>query len=164
MSRFPHLLPVIALAASGCGEEPTVGAAGAPLLEFRIAHDTPEPGFPPFEFDGDTVYLTPWSVLDDSGIEALALTPAEPGLVVSITLYSEAAERMREVTGRNVGGQMAVLVAGEVRSVPGIMEPVGGSGPIQLALDLDPEEAEAFARAARERWRGSRSAREPSSW
>lgn len=149
------------LLATGCGEERSAGVGDAPFLEFRVGHRSPEPGFTAMEYEGSQIYLTPWVALDDSGIESLALERRASGVILTATLYSRASERLREITGRNVGEELAVLVHGEIRALVTIRSPLaGGHLPLQIRLNMDRQEADVFAEAVRARWAGG-NGREP---
>lgn len=140
------------LTASGCGQESAgTGWTGSPL-EFRIAYNDPQEGFWAVKYRGDTIYLTPWASLTEGNIESLGLERQGDKVILTAIVYAGMADRLAEVTGRNVGNQLAVLVDGEVRAVSRIESRfAGGNSPLQLSFDMSRREADAFAMAIRAR-------------
>ena len=153
MTVLKMLCAVLVFLAAGCSEPAHSGAAEHPFLELRIGHTTPQVGFWRATYNGIDVYLTPWSIFDDSGIESLALERRGSELLLTTRLFPGAAGHLADITRRNIGNELAVLVHGEVRGLATIQSPFAGKhAPLQIALSLKDGEAHDFVRAARARW------------
>ena len=98
-----------------------------------------------------SVALTPKSAV---GLAADIKTRIGQGLVLQVWLTKAGAERIADVTARNIGDSLAVLVNSVVVAVPIIRAPInpGTKRSFDIGIPLRPEEAGRLARAVSKTW------------
>ena len=169
MRRDPDRLPalftlaVFAACAFGPGSRPgseraaTPEPAAAPIIELRLARDTPAPGFirasPAFASpeDPEVVYMAETAIVSDADMEHIDadVVPGR-GLGLWLQLTPEGAARLSRLTRENIGERLAVLLDSELMITPVIASEVGG-GTMHLT-HLPAEFAERMAARIAERW------------
>jgi preprotein translocase subunit SecD len=109
-----------------------VAEAGSPNVEHEV--------LPAPNDYRQSIAVSKMVLLSDSNVESIDLLRLEGrtrGLV--LTLTKEAGERMRELTNRNVGKELAIVFDGKVLSAPNIAGPIGRSVAIDLGATMDEE-------------------------
>ena len=122
--------------------------AGAPrsALEIRLVLDEPAPGsFELTDKTGKTLILSPDAVATERDIvKAEVVSSATLGAFsVNLHFSPEAAERMRKVSGENIGGRVAVVLDGKIFMAPFIRSTF--SSPVLIDNYYSREEAERVA-------------------
>jgi preprotein translocase subunit SecD len=142
MRPYSHLSPVLcfclALFLSSCG------VANAPVpreelrpakIEFRVADTQEVPGAQPVQFEGQTLYLDPEVVISNSDIASVSPYSQSGKFLVSLKFKEEGARRLNEVTQKNLGKRMAVLLDGKVLMAPVIQSAIGDSAMLEGDFD-----------------------------
>ena len=87
---------------------------------------------PPMSVAGDTqkFCLDQRPIVDESGVKSAAVTNEQGGRWVRLTLTDEAAKRLLEESGKNIGGRFGVVLNERLMAVPVIQAPVSNNIPI----------------------------------
>lgn len=87
--------------------------------------------------DGHTVVPEALATVEDiAGLE-LIKDPSR-GTTISVQLKSDAAQRLKEVTEKHLGGQIAIVIEGKVLAAPVIKQPIPG-GRVSLSAPTEEE-------------------------
>jgi beta-lactamase regulating signal transducer with metallopeptidase domain len=145
-----HPAPAGAAAASDAGVPTAYSSGPHAKVSVRLVDDPKKTGDERVTGpDGRALWLAPGEVLTPEMFASAqaALDPAgEP--VVNFTLTPEGRKRLAEVTRRNVGKRMALIVYGKVRWAPMIRDEIaGGAGQID---GMSPHGVEVLAREINE--------------
>jgi preprotein translocase subunit SecD len=109
-------------------------------VEFRLADVTPFEGAEPqpVSFQKEKLYLSKTAVIANADIaSATAVRYPQVGEVVALQFKKEAAARLKELTERNLGKRMVVLLDDRILIAPSIATPFGDSA--MLEQDPDPK-------------------------
>jgi preprotein translocase subunit SecD len=134
---------IIVLGLVGCAsldKQPEV------TVEFRLAETEPAEGLTEmtFESTGEKFYLHDEVVLTNADIVLAEADKSDFGSIVNVTLTSDGAEKLAQVTGNNISKHMGIVVDGELVSCPRINAQISG-GEAQIIGNLTEEEAERIA-------------------
>jgi preprotein translocase subunit SecD len=126
-----------------------------PILQLRLAQETPRPGFVRMEFLGRTggVYVAERSVVSDDGIEHIDVEPTADGLLLDVQFSPEGAARLAEATRAAVGLHLAVLATSRLVGAARIVGPLSGERRVTMEFHAPPELAQAIAASIAARWR-----------
>ncbi|MDQ3996883.1 MAG: hypothetical protein M3303_07665 [Gemmatimonadota bacterium] len=148
-----------ALMALSCGRQPAQisGAPVAqqkPIIQLRLAQETPGPGFVRMEFLGRKggVYVAERSIVSDDGIEQVHVQPAADGLLLDVHFSPEGAARLVEATKAGVGLQLAVLAKSRLVAAAPIVEPLTIGRRVNIGVYAPAESAQAIAASIAARW------------
>jgi preprotein translocase subunit SecD len=124
---------------------PDAPAAAAPrsALELRLVLDEPAPGsFELTDEAGETLILSPDAVVTVGDVVKTEIVDSATMGAFSVAVHfsQEAAERMRKVSGENVGRRMAFVLDGKVFIAPYIRSPL--ASPVLIDSNFSREDAE----------------------
>lgn len=154
--QFIALLVGLGLAAVvvGCTSKPSSGddVTSDSVLEIRAGDTVTVDGWSKTDqvVGGRPVWMSPETAVDDSMVDDARVTLDAAGHpAVLVTLDSEGAARLQELTTRRTSRPVVVVVDGEPVSAPIVLSPLGGSFMV-TAADLDEAEAKDFAARLRD--------------
>jgi preprotein translocase subunit SecD len=130
------LILTSATAAPSSGAAQTSSPSHEPVaIEFRLDEDT-------------TARL---STAELARVESV---PAAEGVVLNLWFTEEGSKRLARLTEANVGHLLTVLVNSRVVQAAKVAEPMhpGTKQPVNLAVQLPPQEAESLAQAVARTW------------
>lgn len=93
----------------------------AKSLDLTIAYTEPADGRRVIEWQGQKYYLAREPVVTIADFERFALLKEDDYTFLEGTFSEDGGKRLSEATGKNVDGYMAILLNGEVESLPKIM-------------------------------------------
>lgn len=123
-------------------------------LSFRLVVDcTAKGASKPMQLKGDRICLAQQAVVDESDVQSAQAGDLNPefGADLEIVLTDKAAARMREITDRNIGNKMGVVLNDRLVMAPSIQSHISGN--VRIA-GLTPQEVEDFVRALHGNTRG----------
>jgi len=139
------------------GKTSTLETSAPPILQIRLASDTPTPGFDvrdQFNVDGRPVqvFLTKTNVVSDPDIIRARTRPGPDGIIVQIVLTDEGADRLRAATAANIGKLMAVIAHGRLAAAATIVQSIATGNSVSLGLSLTAEVADSVRSRVAMRW------------
>jgi len=146
------LVTALVLAAHVAGQEPS---AHPPLIQLRLARETPAPGFALTKSLADsTLYVASRVILEDAGIQQARTSPTTDGVVLTIHVTPQAATRLTESFKGHIGWRLAILVNGQLNGAGVIKQElrISAENPATLAIHLPRAAADEFAAAVAARW------------
>jgi len=140
------LFACIACAMSGCAAPHDFTAPGHARIEFRFAEDSPQEGTTPARLAGsDTVIHlhgnVEFSNRDLAGAKAIEDNVGHPALALIFT--SEASKKLADVTAKNIGKKLAIVLDGDVLSAP-ILQGVIDGGEAIVTGDFTAEDVRKY--------------------
>jgi preprotein translocase subunit SecD len=123
------LLLAAALLGAGCGAAlGGVTAPGTAKLEFRLIAKTDADGLKVPTWDGKvTMFVEKSAALTDRDVEQVKLSKAPDGKpAVALILDQTAKLTLEDITSKNIGRRIAVLVDGKIVMAPTIKEKIEG--------------------------------------
>jgi preprotein translocase subunit SecD len=130
MTMRTTLLPLaLLLAAAGCGAViVNVTQPGTAKLELRLVAANEADGFKAQAWDGkSTIFVEKKAPLTDKDVETVKLSKMPDGSPsIDLMFDQTAALVLEDITGKNAGRHMAILVDGKVVIAPTIKERIAG--------------------------------------
>lgn len=151
--RAPAVVVVAALCGS-CAAAPGSDVdrkSEEPLLAIHLTQDEQRSRMVLREFEGRRIHLEEQPVISDPDIMRVSADLYDGGVILDVELRPDAAERMRRVTGYNIGREMAIVFDSEIVGVPVIQSEIGGRGQVPIPATSS-EEAQRFLKLIRARW------------
>jgi preprotein translocase subunit SecD len=147
---------VLLLVFAGCSTAQSIQSAPpstGPIIQLRLAHDTPGEQLERFDFAGRSVYLERAAIITDADLISVRPSIAASGLALELHYTPEAGSRMAAAVAANIGGYIALLIDSRVRNVARIVSPIESGGRVVAATDATGIEAEEIAERVRAKWR-----------
>jgi hypothetical protein len=94
-----------------------------PIIELRLASDTPRAGWARAELDGQPLYIAPSAVVSDDDIESVEPHLRPTQIVLDLQLRPEAYGRLHTATSQALGERIAVILNSEPLEAPRIRSP-----------------------------------------
>jgi preprotein translocase subunit SecD len=127
--RTATLVSALTLLVAGCGAGlGSVTQPGTSKLELRLIAATEADGFKVQTWDGKvTMTVEKLAPLNDRDVESVKLRKLPDGSpAIDIQLDQTAALTLEDITTKNVGRRMAILVGGKIVTAPTIKEKIAG--------------------------------------
>ena len=142
MKKAIGLIVMLALLGCACSDDQLEKLT----VEFRIAETEPAEGLTEmtFESTGEKYYLHDEIVLTNEDIVLAEADQTDFGSIISVTLTSDGAERLAQVTGDNISKHMGIVVDSKLVSCPRINAQISGNK-AQIIGDFSEEEANRIA-------------------
>lgn len=94
-------------------------------VDFYLAQATPAPGLSEQHLPGGTVWLQGTPVLDRTDLtDAAALLDRQGRHYVGLRFSTEGSRRLNEISLRNIGKPLAIVIDGQLVAAPRIAEPL----------------------------------------
>jgi preprotein translocase subunit SecD len=152
-NSIPFLLGVVLGGGCAPAEDRALAEHTPSVIELRMVEEIDGEGTVAEEFEGATLYLSSEVIISENHIDAVRPSVREGNLLLDVTFTEVGEERMRALTAQHVGGRMALLVDGQVRSAPVIaQEIILGRRSLQVAVPATVDEADSLAERIRSRW------------
>lgn len=123
----PFKVTIIVLGSLAVSGARNLHSQVTPLLELRLARDTPAAGFeyvPPL-MGTDSFYLATEAVVDDADIEHVRVDLRDEQLLLDVRWTEQGATRLREATAANIGGRLGVVFDSRLLNANVIRSPIG---------------------------------------
>jgi len=153
MANLRRVLLTVLAASAGCATSPTSPPLRDSTVEFRLVSERAEHNTVPMlhqsPWEQKTLHVQKHAHLcgrDLSGARVAKGRGPNRGLYsVQLTLKPESAAKLEELTSRNMGKRLAIIIDGEVLTAPVIAAPIRGTA-VSLGLYIAKARASELAR------------------
>lgn len=116
----------------------SAGESGPPgagsLIELRLAHTEQRPDRMPVEYGGRLLYLDTSPVVSDSDFVQVRPYVRDSAVILSVSLDSASAERLRRTTAAHLGTAMAIVYNSRIVSAPVIQAEIGSTTAMEIRV------------------------------